>query len=343
MPSQPMENAVCVSVLMSMGHPSYRTSPAARGSLGCELDVCYRYHRPDRGDPGRASGRISPGPSRKTVHTIACPARVRFVSVLLLMAIPFTASGSTQAMADVRKELAPTGTLRAAINYNNPLLARFDAATGALGGLAVDLSRELARRVGVRLELIPYDAAGKITASASDNAWDIAFLAIDPVRGQSIDFTSAYIELEGTYMVPTDSVLHRIEDVDREGVRIAVTAGSAYDLFLTRELKHAQLVRARDTPESMELMRTQKLDAVAAVRTALVAEARRVPGLRVLNGHFMTIPQAAGVPKGRPVAARYVSDFIEEMKASGFVAGALKRYGHGPDDAIVAPPAAAAR
>jgi len=246
-------------------------------------------------------------------------------------------------MADVRKELAPTGTLRAAINYNNPLLARFDAATGALGGLAVDLSRELARRVGVRLELIPYDAAGKITASASDNAWDIAFLAIDPVRGQSIDFTSAYIELEGTYMVPTDSVLHRIEDVDREGVRIAVTAGSAYDLFLTRELKHAQLVRARDTPESMELMRTQKLDAVAAVRTALVAEARRVPGLRVLNGHFMTIPQAAGVPKGRPVAARYVSDFIEEMKASGFVAGALKRYGHGPDDAIVAPPAAAAR
>lgn len=235
------------------------------------------------------------------------------------------------------------GTLRAAINYNNPLLARFDAATGALGGLAVDLSRELARRVGVPLELIPFDAAGKITASASDNAWDVAFLAIDPVRGQNIDFTAAYIELEGTYMVPNTSALQRIEDVDHEGVRIAVTAGSAYDLFLSRELKHAQIVRARDTPKSMELMLEQKLDAVAAVRTALVAEARRVPGLRVLNGHFMTIPQAAGVPKGRPVAARYVSDFIEEMKASGFVAGALSRYGHGPDDAIVAPPASPAR
>ncbi len=235
------------------------------------------------------------------------------------------------------------GTLRAAINYNNPLLARFDAATGELGGLAVDLSRELAGRVGVRLELIPYDAAGKITASAANDVWDVAFLAIDPIRGQNIDFTAAYIELEGAYMVPTASSLHRIEDVDHEGVQIAVTAGSAYDLFLSRELKHAQIVRAMDTPKSMELMLEQKLDAVAAVRTALLAETRRVPGLRVLNGHFMTIPQAAGVPKGRPVAARYVSAFIEEMKASGFVAGALKKYGHGPDDAIVAPPASHSR
>jgi polar amino acid transport system substrate-binding protein len=259
------------------------------------------------------------------------------------MAFPLTVSGSERASPEVRNELAPTGILRAAINYNNPLLARLDAATGSLGGLAVDLSRELARRVGVRLELIPYDAAGRITAGAAQNVWDVAFLAIDPVRGQNIDFTAAYIELEGTYMVAGASALHRIEDVDREGVRIAVTGGSAYDLFLSRELRHAQIVRAIDTPKSMELMREQKLDAVAAVRTALVAEARRVPGLRVLDGHFMTIPQAAGVPKGRPAAARYVSAFIEEMKASGFVAGALQKYGHGPDDAIVAPSALPAR
>ncbi len=259
------------------------------------------------------------------------------------MALPLTASGSERALAGVSKQLAPTGALRAAINYNNPLLARRDAATGELGGLAVDLSQELAGRVGVRLELIPYDAAGKITASAAEDIWDIAFLAIDPIRGQNIDFTAAYIELEGTYMVPAVSSLHRIEDVDHEGVRIAVTGGSAYDLFLSRELRHAQIVRATDTPKSMELMLEQKLDAVAAVRTALVAEARQVPGMHVLNGHFMTIPQAAGVPKGRPVAARYVSAFIEEMKASGFVAGALKKYGHGPDDAIVAPPASPAR
>lgn len=263
------------------------------------------------------------------------------IGALLLMALPLAAPASPRATAEVRRELAPTGTLRAAINYNNPLLARQDATTGKLIGLAVDLSRELARRAGVPLELIPYDAAGAISGSALDNVWDVAFLAIDPLRGKNIDFTAPYLELEGTYMVAAGALLQRIEDVDRDGVRIAVTAGSAYDLFLTRELRHAQLVRAPDTPKSMELMIEQHLEAVAAVRTALVAEAKRVPGLRVLDGHFMTIPQAAGVPKGRPLAARYVSDFIEEMKASGFVAKALKRHGYGPDDAIVAPPVSA--
>jgi polar amino acid transport system substrate-binding protein len=243
-------------------------------------------------------------------------------------------------MIEDRKELAPGGSLRAAINYNNPLLARRDAATGALSGLAVDLSRELARRVGVSLTLVPYDAAGKISGSASEDVWDVAFLAIDPLRGEHIAYTAAYLELEGTYLVPADSALHHIEDVDRDGVQISVTAGSAYDLFLSRELKHAQLVRAADTPRSVVLMHERKLDAVAAVRTALVAEARRAPGFRILGGHFMSIPQAAGVPKGRPLAARYLHAFIEEMKASGFVASALQKYGHGPEDAIVAPPAA---
>jgi polar amino acid transport system substrate-binding protein len=243
-------------------------------------------------------------------------------------------------MIDARSELTPKGHLRAAINYNNPLLARRDEATGTLSGLAVDLSYELARRAGVSLTLIPFDAAGKISGSALDDIWDIAFLAIDPLRGQRIAYTAAYLELEGTYMVPADSALQRVTDVDRDGVQICVTAGSAYDLFLSRELKHGQLVRAGDTPRSVVLMRERKLDAVAAVRTALVAEARRRPGLRVLGGHFMTIPQAAGVPQGRPLAAGYLHGFIEEMKASGFVANALQRYGHGPEDAIVAPPAA---
>jgi polar amino acid transport system substrate-binding protein len=270
------------------------------------------------------------------------------ITALLLIALPLAACASTPALAKsasevVRKELAPTGTLRAAINYNNPLLARRDAATGELSGLAVDLSRELARRVGVPLELIPYDAAGKITGTAKNNVWDIGYLAIDPLRAKDIDFTAAHVELEGTYMVPAGSPLLRIEDVDRDGVRIAVTANSAYDLFLSRELKHAQIVRADNTPKSVELMLGQKLDAVAAVKTALVAEAKRQPGSRVLSGHFMTIPQAAGVPKGRPAAARYVGEFIEEMKASGFVASSLKKYGLGPDDAIVARPASVAR
>jgi polar amino acid transport system substrate-binding protein len=265
------------------------------------------------------------------------------IVAILLAALPVAAWASAQEMAAVRRELASTGTLRAAINYNNPLLARRDPASGDLSGLAVDLARELARRLAVPIQLLPYDSAGKITDVAQDNVWDVAFLAIDPVRGKHIDFTAAYIELEGTYMVAEGSPIQRIDEVDQDGVRIAVTAGSAYDLFLSRELKHARLVRAIDTPMSMELMRVQKLNAVAAVRTALTAEAKRVGGLRVLDGHFMTIPQAAGVPKGRPVAARYLSEFIEEMKLSGSVANALKKYGHGADDALVAPPASAGR
>jgi polar amino acid transport system substrate-binding protein len=240
---------------------------------------------------------------------------------------------------EVRNELAPTGTLRAAINYNNPLLARRDAASGTLTGLAVDLSTELARRVGVPLEIMAVDAAGKITESARNNVWDVGYLAIDPRRANEIDFTAAHVELEGTYLVPPNSALHRIEDIDRPGVRIAVTGESAYDLFLTRALKHAQIVRAINTPKSFDLLIEQELDAVAAVRTALTTASKRLPGSRVLSGNFMTIPQAAGVPKGRSAAARFVRDFIEEMKASGFVADALKRHGLGPDDAIVAPPA----
>lgn len=248
---------------------------------------------------------------------------------------------SSSASNEVRKELASTGALRAAINYNNPLLARRDIASGELSGLAVDLSRELARRIGVPLEIIPFEAAGKITASAANNVWDIAYLAIDPRRANDIDFTAAHVELEGTYLVPAGSALQRIEEVDREGVRIAVTSQSAYDLFLTRELRHAQIVRAVNTPKSFDLMQEEKLDAVAAVRTALIAAAQQIPGSRVLEGHFMTIPQAAGVPKGRAAAARYVREYIEEMKASGFVASMLTRHGLGPDDAIVAAPAAA--
>ena len=243
------------------------------------------------------------------------------------------------ATPDIRTELAPTGKLRAAINYNNPLLARRDAASGEITGLAVDLSSELARRAGVPLEIVPVDAAGKITESAQNNVWDIGFLAIDPRRANEIEFTAAHVELEGTYLVPADSPLQRIEDVDRPGLRIAVTADSAYDLFLTRTLKHAQIVRAVNTPKSFDLLVEQQLDAVAAVRTALITAAKRLPGSRVLSGHFMTIPQAAGVPRGRPAAAGFLRDFIEDMKASGFVASALKQYGLGPDVAIVAPPA----
>ena len=253
-----------------------------------------------------------------------------------VLAMTMAAAGASAQSGDaaIKSELAPTGTLRAGINYNNPLLAQRDAATGELRGIAVDLSRELGRRLGLPVQLIPYDAAGRLSEAAKTGAWDIGYLAIDPARAADIDFTAPYIELEGTYLVPAGSPLRRIEDVDREGVRIAVTAKSAYDLFLSRDLKRAQLVRAATTPESLDLMVAQKLDAVAAVRTALVEPARKLGG-QVMRGHFMTIPQAAGIPRGRPAAARFVRQFIEEMKASGFVADALKR--HGIEGAAVAP------
>lgn len=261
------------------------------------------------------------------------------IAACLLVAISLAACVSARPARDIMKELAPTGVLRAAINYNNPLLATRDATSGELNGLVVDLSRELARRIGVPVTLIPYEAAGKIAGSAASNVWDIGFLAVDPLRANEIDFSAAHIELEGTYMVPAGSSLQRIEDVDRDGVRIAVTTNSAYDLYLTRTLQHAKLVRADNTPKSIALLQEQKLDAVAAVRTALVSAAADLPGSRVMGGHFMTIPQAVGVPKGRPAAAQYVSAFIEEMKRSGFIANALKKHGLGPDDAIVAAPA----
>jgi polar amino acid transport system substrate-binding protein len=258
----------------------------------------------------------------------------------MLVFVPHLIGQSPAQLPDgVREEFAPTGKLRAAINYSNPLLATRDPKSGELSGVAVDLSRELGRRIGVAVEFYPVDSAGKMSDTARSNLWDVAYLAIDPARAQDIDYSAAYIELEGTYLVPAGSNLRTIEDVDRNGVKIAVTAKSAYDLFLSRSIQHAQLIRATNTPESFDLFTAQKLDAVAAVRTALVTAAQHMAGSHVMEGHFMTIPQAAGVPKGRPAAARYLGQFIESVKASGFVAEALKRHGLTPNDAIVAPAA----
>jgi polar amino acid transport system substrate-binding protein len=251
----------------------------------------------------------------------------------------FGCASSPSELESLRMQLAPTGTLRAAINYNNPLLGRRDPATDELQGLAVDLSRELARRVGLDVELIPYDSAGQMAADATADVWDIAYLAIDPARAETIDYSGAHSELEGSYLVPADSPLQTIEDVDREGVRIASAQGAAYDLFLSRTLQHAELVRADSSPAAFDLMIEQQLDALAGVKAAMGPLRERLPGSRILDGNFMTIPQAAGVPKGRPEAARYVREFIEEMKSSGFIAEAFERHGLGPDDAIVAAPA----
>ena len=241
---------------------------------------------------------------------------------------------------DVVKDLAPTAKLRAAINLGNSVLAQKDKASGALGGVTVDLARELARRAGVPVEFVPFEAAGKVFEALKAGAWDIAFLAIEPVRAAEIDFTPPYVIIEGTYMVPVDSSLRAIADVDRPGVRIAVGPGSAYDLYLTRTIKNATLVRAETGGgrAMIDLFQRDKLEAAAGVKQPLVEYAKTNPNVRVMDGRFMEIQQAMGTPKGRAAAARYLRSFVEEMKASGFVARELQASGQG--EAAVAPPAA---
>jgi polar amino acid transport system substrate-binding protein len=235
-------------------------------------------------------------------------------------------------------EIAPKGKLRVGINYGNPVLATKDPITGELRGVAVDLAHELARRLGVPVELVGYEAAGQMAAAVRSDAWDVAFLAIDPERASEISFTAPYIEIEGTYLVPAGSPLRAIGDIDREGVRVAVSAKSAYDLFLSRSLQHAELVRAPDPPAAFELLVAGKVDAVAGVKQPLIANSERLPGSRVLDGRFMAIQQSLGIPKSRDAGLAYLREFIEDAKASGFVAGAIAKAGiHG---VTVAPRAA---
>jgi polar amino acid transport system substrate-binding protein len=228
---------------------------------------------------------------------------------------------------DVLRDLAPSGVLRAAINFGNPVLAHRHPQTGEPQGVSVELARELGRRLGVPVEPVTYDAASKVFDAVVALAWNVAFLAIDPSRATQIAFSPPYLLIEGTYLVREQSALRAIADFDLPGRRIAVGRGAAYDLFLTRSLVHAQLVRADTSADAMTLFLRDNLDAAAGVRRALSDFALRNPGLRVIEGRFMSIEQAVGTPKHRPAGARYVARFIEEMKASGFVAASLARAG----------------
>ena len=229
----------------------------------------------------------------------------------------------------VISDLAPTGKLRVGINYGNPVLATKDPANGDLRGVAVDLARELGKRLNVPVELVAFESAGKMFDAVQAGAWDAAFLAIDPGRADAIDFTAPYIEIEGTYLVPAGSPLRAIADVDREGVRIGISSKSAYDLFLSRSIRHAELIRAPDPKGAFELILAGKVDVVAGVRQHLVANVEKLAGSRVLDGRFMAIQQALGIVKGRTTGARYLREFIEEAKASGLVAEAIERAGVG--------------
>ena len=239
---------------------------------------------------------------------------------------------------EVIQAFAPTGALRASINLGNPILAGTDPATGAARGVSVDLAREFAKRLGVPIELVVFDAAAKSVQAVTDEQADIGFFAIDPLRGAGIAFTAAYVLIEGCYLVRNDSPLQSNDEVDRAGRTVVVGKGSAYDLFLTRELKQATIVCSLTSPTVVDTFVEQRADVAAGVKQQLEGDARQLGGLRLLPGRFMVIQQAMGVPKSRGAgAAACLSAFVEEMKASGFVAAALER--HGIEGASVAPAA----
>jgi polar amino acid transport system substrate-binding protein len=233
---------------------------------------------------------------------------------------------------------APTGKLRAAINLGNAVLAGKDPATGAAKGVSVDLANEFARRLGVAIELVVVDTAAKSVDVVTKGEADIGFFAIDPKRGEHIAFTAAYVLIEGAYMVREDSPLRANEEVDRAGHTVVVGQGSAYDLHLTREIRHATLIRAPSSPAVVDTFLRERADVAANVKQQLEIDAARVGGVRLLPGRFMIIQQAMGCARSRGAeAAAQLSEFVEEMKASGFVAQALAR--HGVEGAAVAPAA----
>ena len=222
---------------------------------------------------------------------------------------------------------APTGRLRASINLGNPILANRDPAGSAPVGVSIDLARAFGERLGVEVELVVFDAAGKSVEAVADERADIGFFAIDPARGASIAFTDAYVHIEGFYLVRDGSPVRANADVDRPGTRVVVGKGSAYDLYLTRALAQAELVRAPTSSAVVETFLAQGQEVAAGVKQQLEADIAGRTGLRLLDERFMVIRQAMGVPKSRgEAAAAMLGEFVEEMKASGFVAEALQRH-----------------
>ncbi len=218
----------------------------------------------------------------------------------------------------IAADLAPTGTLRAAINTANFLLVG-RSASGEWEGVAPDVARAIGVRLGVPVSFVPFAKASLAGDAVGTGVWDIVLIGREPAREHAIAFTSAYAAIEATYLVPAAGPLATIADVDRPGVRIAVGAGSAYDLWLTRNIVHAELVRAPSIAQSTSLFVEQRLDALAGLRPGLLAELDRLPGTRILDGNFTTVNQAVGTARGNHASVEFLTRFVEELKASGSV------------------------
>jgi polar amino acid transport system substrate-binding protein len=234
-------------------------------------------------------------------------------------------------------ELAPTGTLRAGINMSNFLLVSGKSPSGDPAGVAPDMARAIADRLGVPVSYHPFPRPGLLADAAEDDIWDIGLIGAEPARAEKIAFSAAYAEIASTYLVPAGSPITSIEEVDRPGVRIAVTARTAYDLWLVRHIQHAELVHSESLDAAIEQFLAEKLDVLAGLRPRLLQDVEKVPGGRILDGQFSAVQQAVGTLRTRTASAAFLHDFVEEAKASGLVAQLIER--HGIRGLSVAPPA----
>jgi polar amino acid transport system substrate-binding protein len=224
-------------------------------------------------------------------------------------------------------DLAPTGKLRAAINVGNSLLTAKAPTTNESRGIALDMARELGRRLGVAVEIVGYDSPGAVADAVNAGVWDVGLIGAEPLRAKEIAFTAAYLEIEATYLVPSGSPKHSVTEVDDDGVRIAVLARSAYDLYLSRNLQRAQLVREQSIDSTFQRFVTDRLDDLAGLRPQLESDSKTLPGSRILDGRFTAVQQAIGTPKGREAGAQYLRQFVEDAKATGFVAQIIETNG----------------
>jgi polar amino acid transport system substrate-binding protein len=227
---------------------------------------------------------------------------------------------------DVLGELAPTGVLRAGINLSNFLLVSGRSPAGEPEGVAPDMAREVALRLGVEVAYVTYARPGELADAAGTGVWDIGLIAAEPARAEAIAFSPAYAEIEATYLVPAGSEITAIHEVDRPGVRIAIAARSAYDLWLVRHLQSAELLRAPSLDASFDLFVSEKLDALAGLRPRLLQDGEKLPGARILEGRFTAVQQAVGTAKANEAGARFLRDFVEQAKASGLIARLIERH-----------------
>lgn len=230
-------------------------------------------------------------------------------------------------LEQVKSELAPGGVLRAGLNMANFLLVSGTTEAGEPAGVAPDMAAEVARRLGVPVRFVPYKTPGELADAAESGAWDIGLIGAEPQRAEKIAFTPAYVEIEATYLVPAGSSIQALADVDRPGVRIAVTGRSAYGLWLDRHIQHATLVKTDSLDSSFERFVADRLEVLAGLRPRLLADVEKLPGARILDGKFTAVQQAIGTGRRNAAAAGFLRDLVAEVKASGFVQSLIDRHG----------------